>query len=276
MSMSIDQSFVKQFESEVHLVYQRMGSKLRGTIRTKNNVVGLSTTFQKIGKGTAGTKTRHGNVPIMNLNHTPVECILSDHYAGEYVDKLDELKINHDERAAAATSGAAALGRKTDDLITAAMDATTNPASIATAAVWADVSVPISLMEAMGKADVPMGDDQLYSVVCWQAWGDLMVFPQFSSQDYVGEDSLPFNGVMAKRWLGMLWFPFSGLPTAVGDTKQYCYHSAAVGHAIGQDVQADITWNGEKQAHLVVYSMSQGAKLIDDTGVIETVYDTTP
>jgi len=41
MSTSIDQAFVKQFESDVHLAYQRMGSKLRNTIRTKNNIKGM-------------------------------------------------------------------------------------------------------------------------------------------------------------------------------------------------------------------------------------------
>lgn len=275
MSTSIDQSFVKQFEAEVHLVYQRMGSKLRNTIRTSNNVIGYTDTFQKVGKGTAGIKSRHGNVPIMNLLHTPVEVTLADYYAGEYVDKLDELKIKHDERAVAARSGAAALGRKTDEIILTAMDATANPYNV-TADTWAstEVSKPIALMEGLGKGDVPMGDDDAFSVVSWQAWGDLMAMPQFSSQDYVGEDALPFNGVMAKRWMGLLWFPHAGLILdGSGDVKQFAYHRTSCGHSIGQEVSADITWQGEKQAHLVVYSMSMGAKLIDDGGCIENIYN---
>jgi hypothetical protein len=277
MSTTIDQSFVKQFEAEVHLEYQRMGSKLRGTIRTKNDVKGSSTTFQKVGKGEAGTKSRHGNVPIMNLNHTPVECILSDHYAGEYVDKLDELKINHDERQVAAQSGAAALGRKTDSLITAAFDTTNNPNNISVAQTWSTAQGPLTLMEIFGATDVPLNDGNAYSVVCFQAWSDLMQLQQFSSSDYVGDDMRPFMGVPAKNWAGLIWFPFSGLPKdGNGDYKQFAYHRSAAGHAIGQDVNSDITWNGEKQAHLVVYSMSQGAVLIDATGVIENVYDVTP
>ena len=51
MSVSIDQVFVKQFEADVHLAYQQMGTKLRSTVRSKSGVVGKSTTFQKIGKG---------------------------------------------------------------------------------------------------------------------------------------------------------------------------------------------------------------------------------
>jgi hypothetical protein len=53
----------------------------------------------------------------MNLDHQPVTCTLADYYAGDYVDKLDELKTNIDERGVIAQSGANALGRKSDDLI---------------------------------------------------------------------------------------------------------------------------------------------------------------
>ena len=95
MSESIDHIFVKQFEADVHLAYQQMGTKLRNTIRSKTGVVGSSTTFQKVGRGTASTKSRHGLVPVMNLDHEPVECTLQDYYAGDWVDALDELKNQH-------------------------------------------------------------------------------------------------------------------------------------------------------------------------------------
>ena len=117
MSTSINQAFIKQFEEEVHQAYQRMGSKLRNTVRMKNSVQGSSTVFQKVGKGSASTKARHGKVPVMNVDHTPVECQLQDYYAGDWVDQRDELKINIDERQVLAIAGAFALGRKTDELI---------------------------------------------------------------------------------------------------------------------------------------------------------------
>jgi capsid protein len=74
-------------------------------------------TFQKVGKGTASTKARHGKVPVMNVDHTPIECTLQDYYAGDWVDQLDELKTNINEQQVVAKAGAFALGRKTDELI---------------------------------------------------------------------------------------------------------------------------------------------------------------
>ncbi len=110
MANTIDQAFIKQFESEVHMAYQRMGSKLRNTIRS-TNVTGSTARFQVIGKGTASTKTRNGDVTTMELAHTNVEATMADYYAAEYIDKLDELKININERQAVAQSAAAALGQ---------------------------------------------------------------------------------------------------------------------------------------------------------------------
>ncbi|MDB5477729.1 MAG: hypothetical protein JWM96_224 [Alphaproteobacteria bacterium] len=82
MATTIPQAFVKQFEAEVFQAFQRMGSKLRGTVRNKSGVVGSSTIFQKVGKGVASTKSRHGNVPVMNLDHSSIEVTLADYYAG--------------------------------------------------------------------------------------------------------------------------------------------------------------------------------------------------
>src|SRR5210317_1861510 len=131
MANTIDQAFIKQFETEVHMAYQRMGSKLRNTVRTAGNVRGSVVRFQKIGTGSANTKSRNGNVTPMELAHTNVEATMADYYAPEYIDKLDELKTNIDERQAVAQSAAAALGRKTDDIITTAMDAGANATAIA-------------------------------------------------------------------------------------------------------------------------------------------------
>ena len=126
MANTIDVAFIKQFESDVHMAYQRMGSKLRNTVRTVGNVAGNVVRFQKIGTGTASTKSRNGMVTPMELTHTTVEATMNDFYAAEYIDKLDELKTNIDERQAVATSAAAALGRNTADILYTAMDAGAN------------------------------------------------------------------------------------------------------------------------------------------------------
>ena len=163
----IDDAFVKQFESEAHIEYQQMGSKMRNTVRTKAGVTGESTTFQVIGNAVAGTKSRNGDIPVQDVSHAPVECTLQDRYAGIYVDDLDELKIQHDERGAQATNLASAMGRDTDDIILTAMDASAN-SNNATNSVWTAAAAPIAIMEAMGNNSIPF-DGKLYAAVPWEA-----------------------------------------------------------------------------------------------------------
>ena len=64
-------------------------------------------------------------VPIMNVDHSTVEAQLVDFYAGDWIDRLDELKTNIDERQVLANAGAFALGRKTDELIIQALSTAT-------------------------------------------------------------------------------------------------------------------------------------------------------
>lgn len=264
MANTIDLAFVKQFESDVHLAYQRYGSKLLNTIRRKTNIVGASTTFQKIGKGTAGQKARNGQVPINNLVHEPVLCSLSDWYSAEWLDKLDELKINHDERMAAARSVSAALGRKADDLVVQAAETGTNETVDTGGVTLAKVE---ECFEFFGDNDVP-DDGMRFLATSPQGWTDLMALPQFSSADYVpvAEQPYPMIGYTAKRFMSFYVFQFSGLEKAGSLRHSVAYHQSAIGGASGQEVSLDITWQGKEQAWLTVASMSQGACLIDDIG----------
>ncbi len=266
MSTSIDQAFIKQFEEEVHQAYQRMGSKLRNTVRIKSGVQGSSTVFQKVGKGSASTKARHGKVPVMNVDHTPIECQLLDFYAGDWVDRLDELKINIDERQVLANAGAFALGRKTDELIITGLSQTTNVAGAGTDGLTK--AKVLEAFEMLGEMDVP-DDGQRYAVIGWKQWSDLLDLPEFADADFVGSDELPWRGTQAKRWLGTLWLPHSGLELSTSVRSCFWYHRSAIGHAIGQEVITDVTWHGDRAAHFVSNSMSQGACLIDGDGVIE-------
>ena len=266
MSTSIDQAFAKQFEREVHEAYQRQGSKLRNTVRVKNGVRGSSTVFQKVGKGAASTKARHGMVPVMNVDFSAVEAHLVDYYAGEWVDQLDELKTNIDERQVLANAGAFALGRKTDELIIDAMNATGNVVGSGTVGMTKEKV--LEAFEQLGAEDVP-DDGERYAVIGWKQWSELLSLPEFATADFIGDTQLPWKTTQAKFWLGTLWIPHSGLPANEGVRSCFWYHRSAIGHAVGQEVRSDITWHGDRAAHFISNSMSQGAALIDEPGVVK-------
>jgi hypothetical protein len=291
MSTSIDTSFITSYEAKVAEVFQRQGSYLKDAVRVKDNVVGSTAVFQKIGKGTATTKARHGTITPMNQTHTAPSVTLADFYAGDWVDKLDEAKININERDAIASGGAMALGRKVDDQITTVLDTTTSTVITLTVSSKATVlATAIEFAEAAWDNDVP-NDGQVYAVVTPRYWSQLMTTDQFQRAEYVGADGMAFKQGPAmgrgkwKDWMGIKWKMQTGLPGAgTASAKVWIWHKMAIGYAVAQaagnvagneSVAADITWHGDRAAHFVNHMMSGNAVMIDDTGVIEgTLNDT--
>lgn len=276
MSTTIDNAFIKQFEREVHEAYQRQGSKLRATVRTISGVNGSTAVFQKVGKGTASTKSTHGMVPVMNLDHTAIEVPMYDFYAGDWIDRLDELKTNIDERQVIANAGAHALGRKTDDLILGAL-ATASTNVIGDANTGMTKAKILEAFETFGEQDIP-DDGQRFCVVGWKQWSELLALDEFVKAEYIGPDALPFATItQAKMWLGTVFIPHSGLPVDGNDVRScFWYHKTAIGHAAASDVQTDVTWHGDRAAHFVNNMMSQGAGLIEGAGVVVVKCDETP
>src|SRR3990172_7743454 len=241
MSTSIDTSFVTSYEDKVHEVYQRQGSYLRDAVRVKDNVIGSTAVFQKIGKGTATTKARHGTVTPMNQTHTAPTVTLADFYAGDWVDKLDEAKININERDAIASGGAMALGRKVDDQITTVLDTTTSTVITLTVTSKATIlATAVEFAEAAWDNDVP-NDGQVYAVVTPRYWSQLMINDQFSRSEWVGVDGQAFKAGPAvgrgkwKDWMGIKWKMQTGLPGAgTATAKAFIWHKMAIGYAVAQ------------------------------------------
>ncbi len=285
MSTSIDQAFITSYEAKVHEVFQRKGSYLKDAVRVKDNVVGSTAVFQKIGKGTATTKARHGTITPMNQQHTAPQTTLADFYAGDWVDKLDEAKININERDAIASGGAMALGRKVDDQITTVLDTTTQAIVTLTVTNLGTIrATAIEFGEAAWKNDVP-NDGEVYAAVTPRYWSQLSLLQEFSRADWVGADGQVFREGPSvgrgrwKDWNGIKWKMQTGLPgQGTATAKCFIWHKTAVGYAIAQSagniagneaVGADITWHGDRAAHFVNHMMSGNAVMIDDTGVIE-------
>ncbi len=266
MSTSIANSFIAMYVADVHEAYQQRGSKLRNTVRLKTGVTGATAVFQKNGKGAAGKKTRHGNVPLMNVAHSNVTATLEDWYGADYVDKLDELKTNTDERLVVANAGAYALGRKIDELIVARMAQTSS--AVAEGAKGLTKAKILEAFAMLNSKDVP-DDGNRFAVVGAHQWNELLDISEFKSADFAGDRYPWLKGTESRTWLGITWMFHTGLPLAGGTRKCFLYHRNAVGLAEGQELKVFTDWVPEKAAHLVDHMLSAGACLIDEDGVVQ-------
>ena len=270
----VSSTFVTQYEGEVHVQYQQGGSRLRNTVRLKSGVVGSTTRFMKIGKGTATQKTRNGAVTPMNVNHAHVEAVLQDWYAPDYVDKLDEFKIQHDERRALAQAGGYAVGRKIDEiLIAAALKSLPASQILGSGTAVMTLDNCLDAFALLNEASVP-DDGNRFAVVGPQQWNTLLKIEQFANADYVGDGDFAWlRGTESKRWLNTVWMMHTGLEKtgngASVATKCLMYHKSALGLAeSGEGIASEINYIPEKAAFLCNNMISAGAAAIDQEGIV--------
>ncbi len=267
MSENIPAWFDQEFQSDVHLAYQREGSKLRNTVRTKTDVKGERTHFNTAGKVTTGTKARGADVPVITSSRGRVPCDLISSYGGDYVGDLDELISSADEKMVIAKNFAHAHGRDTDDLILSrALDSAIYPVGDFT--VGLTKGLIQRAVEALNAADVP-DDGKRTAVVTPHAWEELLNIPEFADKDYIGETEAPWlQGSEAKKWRNILWMQHTALPSTTGQATCVIYHQSAIGHAIATELRSTWSWENTKSEWFLNTRILQGTCLIDPKGAV--------
>lgn len=271
MSTTIDQAFTKEFDSMVSVEYQRTGSKIKGAVRVKPVKGANAVRFPKYGQGEMGTKSRHGDIPLLNVAHTYVEVTVSDYYGGEYIDDLDELKTNIDERQLAAQAIGNAAGRKVDDRLVDVMhDATMIAANqqVNGGTSFTKTKV-LNLFKQFNLNEIP-DDGQRFCLVSPDAWVDgLMGITEFTNQDYIGPDMLPWTtGITAKRWMGILWMTFTGLQEVSANVRRcIAWHKPCIGLAENSDLKTNFDWVPQKASYLSQGRISCEAVVIRNEGL---------
>lgn len=273
---TIDDAFVQKFNRDVHLEFQQRGSLFRTLVRTDAEVMASTLRFQKLGTITVGSKARNGTIPISNPGHTHVDVTMLDRYAATLIDKLDLTKLNIDVRSGYVENMTAGFARETDDQIVAALTA---GATQTQGSFSGGITRNVALLarEQLDTNNV-FSDGRCYCAVTPRQWSYLMTIDQFTREEYIGYDQLPWKqqGFQMKLWNRVYWFVSTRLPGAGTSTARcYMWHKTAVGHGINAEV--DITWDWENlmKGWSGAGSMSMNAVVIDARGLVEIRIDDT-
>jgi len=121
MSTQITTAFVEQYSSNVTMLSQQMGSKLRGAVDVET-IKGKNAFFDQIGVTAAQVRTsRHGDTPQIDTPHSRRRVSLSDYEWADLIDDQDKVRMLIDPTSSYAKAAAAAMGRSMDDVIITAL-----------------------------------------------------------------------------------------------------------------------------------------------------------
>jgi hypothetical protein len=109
-----------------------------------------------------------------------------------------------------------------------------------------------------------------------KTYARILTFAQATSIDYVNAKPL-VEGPQPFRFLGAQHIMHPKVPgVGTATAKCYVYHKSAIGHAIDTaGIKTDIGFNGEHDYSYARHSVYHGAKILQNSGVIEVTVDDT-
>lgn len=270
---------VKQFEAEVHQVFQEKGNVLRPACRFRN-IQGNKTQFPVLGRLQASKRVVGTPLVTTNQTATAIEVTTDKYSVSQYTDIFLGSEVNFDAKAEAAESVAMALGRKLDQIIIDALDVPSYTKTVAAAAGPDDLKLS-QIQNAAKQLDQDgVSKEGRVAVVHVNGLHHLLEDTTVTSSDYSNVKALVQGDL--DTFYGFKFIAIGsngdedGLPIDGSDVRtNWFYSPKALGCAVGTDFKIEINYVPEMGAHLVSGFLSAGAKVIDETGIVEVSTDET-
>ena len=298
MSFEITTAFVKQFRDNIRVLSQQKGSKLESAVDVESGLTGDAFFFDQLGSVDARDKTvRYQDSPQMDTPHSRRMVTPNDADWGDFVDKLDKVKMLISPESKYVKQSLYAMGRKIDDHIIAAATGTAmtgkNGATPVVLPVTQQLNVNvggsgsntglnlaklIAAKSLFGKNDVDIEDpeNKLYLVHTQQQLDDLLAVTQTTSSDYAAVKALVEGNIT--YFMGFEFIRTEKLALS-GDDVRTCFAFAKSGIGLGKwaDIQTEVEKRGDKSFAWYAYTcMSVGATRLEEKKVVEIPCDESP
>ena len=280
MAQSITNAFVTLFDAEVKQAYQSESSLL-SCVRLRQGVTGQTHKFPKLGKGTATARIPQTDVTPLNVTYSQVTASMSDYNAAEYSDIFHQAKVNFDERSELVQVVSKAIGRRMDQLIIDALNAS-SPSTVAKNVVTSgsaansnlNVGKLIAAKKALDAKNVPFDDRHI--VVHANNLAGLLGDERAISSDFASIKALVSGEI--NTFLGFNFYVLGdrdegGLPLATNDRSIFAFHRSACGMATNMAQKTEINYVPEKKSFLVKSMFSSGDVANNDEGLVKRTAD---
>jgi hypothetical protein len=249
--------------------FERRQSKLRMTTTTEAVIKGSSAVFNVVDSNNETTTTRgvNGLIQAFGNHNTQNTCTLTEQHALGKITGFNVFQSQGNQTQQLQANQMAKLNRKIDAQVITELKTGTQYAGT-TASPMSLTKVAHSIA-VLGNADVPI-DGGLFGLITPTAYSYLLQVKEFADSDYVA--AKPMEGQAREFfWAGVNWIVHTGLGS-LGTDSEVCivYHRSAIGHAMdatGMDV--DSGYDGEQQYSWARASAFMGAKLLQNTGVVQ-------
>jgi hypothetical protein len=270
-------AFATLYRDEWIAGYERDESLLRSTVSTDAMISGREAVFLiATSNREAVTRGPNGLIPAANDDLSQVTLTLAEWHDLSQKTRFNIFAGQSDQREILQRMGRKVINRHIDDVIIDALAAGTLEANTTGTTTIMSKSIVNRATTMLWNGNVT--PERLFGVITPAAFAYLTDLPSFSSVDYVNEKVLVDP---AKRrfhdWMGVTWMVHTGLPgIGTADASCFIYDQNAVGHAIATgDIQAIADYNTEQDYSWARTTVYDGAKLLQNAGVIEIHHDDT-
>ncbi len=273
MSKTLSSVAVTEFDSMVKHAYQGTGL-LKPAVTIRNNVIGDTYKFRRMGKGLANQKSTSDLVTPMNVAHEFKTATLTNWNAPEYTDIFDQADVNFDEKQELASTIADAIGRRCDQLVIDALDGSTPDASdIVHGGVSLTMAKIIAAQVSLRGQNVQ--NSNLYAAVNAAGLGGLLNDEKATSSDYQTVKALvsgDVNSLAGFQFIILGDRTEGGLSVTANTVDSWFFQRDAVGLAIGIDMKTSVDWVPERTSYLCNGMLKAGSVVRDNGGLVKVEY----
>lgn len=208
MSFNVSTAFVQQYATNVQMLLQQQGSRIRGAVQNMKFVGKAASMAEQFGSvSPVRNQSRHSDTPLISTPQDKRWIYPNDYDWADLIDNQDKLRMLIDPTSSYAMAGAWAMGRAIDDEIisgffnsnntgengttgTGLLSAVNSGAQMVAATTGASAATGLNVAKLRAakkkllEAEVDIDNDPLFCIITAKQHDDLLNEAQAISLDY--------------------------------------------------------------------------------------------
>jgi len=290
---TIPNHYVTKFDDDVRLVAGQKKSRLEESVTVHDGIVGASKSVDRYGQTEAQEIVdRHGDTKTIEVPHLRRYIDLRDYNHPTLLDKADSLKVLDNPTNKYVMGSVAAMNRKKDKVIIAALNGNARSVDAAAPLValpasqiilnggtnisMAKIRTAIEILNA-NEADSPEEDGAVRTFVYTaKMLTVLMADTTLTSADYNTLKALQDYSMTDRTFMGLLWKRVEFLPISGNIRSAFIFGKSYMAMGIGENIINKVSERPDKNHAIQTYTeMSIGAVRVEDEGVVQIDCDET-